>query len=191
MDGMKRLLLLVCCTGALSVAADLSGVRSVYVLPMAKGFDQYLANRLTGDHVFQVVTDPKLADAVLTDRIGEGFELQLTSILPKDEPQPEPVPPPAAKEPAAKEAAPRKGGVPEEPKRTNLMTETVNKLDNPGLNSSWGRGRGTIFLVDTKSRLVVWSVFDPPRSSSNKDLDRTASDIVSRLKKDLNPGSKK
>jgi hypothetical protein len=191
MDGMKRLLLLVCCTGALSVAADLSGVRSVYVLPMAKGFDQYLANRLTGDHVFQVVTDPKLADAVLTDRIGEGFELQLTSILPKDEPQPEPAAPPAAKEPAAKEAAPRKGGVPEEPKRTNLMTETVNKLDNPGLNSSWGRGRGTIFLVDTKSRLVVWSVFDPPRSSSNKDLDRTASDIVSRLKKDLNPGSKK
>ena len=39
----------------------------------ARGLDQYLANRLTDDHIFQVVTDPKQADAVFTDRIGEAF----------------------------------------------------------------------------------------------------------------------
>jgi hypothetical protein len=197
MDGMKRLVLLVCCVGGLAGAADLAGVRNVYVLPMARGFDQYLANRLTGDHVFQIVTDPKLADAVLTERIGEGFELQMSSLLSKEEPPAEPAkasdaaPKDAApKEATPKEAAAKKGVVPEESKRS-LMTETVNKLDNPGLNSSWGRGKGTVFLVDTKSRLVLWSAFEPPKSSNTKDLDRTASDIVSRLKKDLNPAAKK
>lgn len=189
MDGMKRLLLLVCCSGALAVAADLSGVRNVYVLPMAKGLDQYLANRLTGDHVFQIVTDPKLADAVLTDRIGEAFEMRMASLLPKDEPPAEPSK--EAPKEAPKEAAPKKGDTPEEPKRAGLMTETVNKLDNPGLNSSWGRGKGTVFLVDTKSRQVVWSIFEPPKGPGSRDLDRTASDIVSRLKKDMNPVAKK
>jgi hypothetical protein len=62
--------------GGCAGAADLAGVHKVYVLPMARGLDQYLANRLTTEHVFQVVTDPKTADAVLTDRIGEGFEAQ-------------------------------------------------------------------------------------------------------------------
>lgn len=186
MDGMKRLLLLVCCSGGLAGAADLSGVRSVYVLPMAKGFDQYLANRLAGDHVFQIVTDPKLADAVVTDRIGEGFELQLSLMLAKEEPPAEP-----AKQTTPAAGAPKKGDAAEEPKRNTLMTETVNKLDNPGLNSSWSRGRGTVFLVDTKSHMVLWSTFEPPKGSNTKDLDRTASDIVIRLKKDLNPAARK
>ena len=39
---------------------------------MSHGLDQYLANRLTNEHVFQVVTDPKLADAVFSDRVGDG-----------------------------------------------------------------------------------------------------------------------
>jgi hypothetical protein len=184
---MKRLLFLLCCSGAIAGAADLAGVRTVYLLPMSRGFDQYLANRLTGEHVFQVVTDPKLADAILTDRIGESFELQMSNLLPKEE-EDEPVEPTPPPPPARKKGDPP----PVEAKRAAPpMTETVNKLENPGLNSAWGRGRGTIFLVDTKSRLVVWSAFEPPKSSNNKDLDRTASDIVSRLKKDLNPGVKK
>ena len=55
----------------------------------------------------------------------------------------------------------------------------------PGANSSFSRGKGTVFLVDAKSRQVVWSVYQLPKGSSAKELDRTASDIVSRLKRDL------
>src|SRR5437588_11526216 len=61
------------------------GVRSVYILPMPGGFDQYLANWLTAEHVVDVVTDPKTADAILTDRLGEVFERKMAQILPREE----------------------------------------------------------------------------------------------------------
>ena len=73
-----------------------------------------------------------------------------------------------------------------------LITETVNKLSNPASSSSFGRGKGTIFLVDRKSKEVIWSVFEPPKGSTGQQLDRGALDIVSRLKRDLkgNEGAK-
>jgi hypothetical protein len=37
---------------------------------------------------------------------------------------------------------------------------------------------------------VVWSMYAPPKDSSGKEMDRTASAIVSRLNKDLNPKEK-
>src|ERR1019366_3734310 len=43
---------------------------------------RFLANRLAGEHVFQVVSDPKLADAVLTDRIGGALNSSLEDIFP-------------------------------------------------------------------------------------------------------------
>jgi hypothetical protein len=114
---MQRIgLLLVASAGLWS--ADLSAVRTVYMMPMSRGLDQYLANRLTGERVFQVVTDPKLADAVFSDRIGEAFQAQLESLLPPPEPE-------AAKESKEGEEAPRSSALP---------TETVNKLSNPALN---------------------------------------------------------
>ena len=82
---MKRLLFLLCGSAVLLCGADLAGVKTVYVMPMSRGLDQYLASRLTADHVFQIVTDPKLADAVLTDRIGEAFQIQLESFSPDPE----------------------------------------------------------------------------------------------------------
>jgi hypothetical protein len=172
---MNRLAVLFCCSGALLCGAEVSGVRTVYVMPMSRGLDQYLVNRLTREHVFQVVTDPKMADAIFTDRIGEGFETQLEALFP---------PPPETE----KEAKPKDKEKDEE--RTVLPTETVNRLSNPALTSQFGRGKGTLFLVDTKSHQVVWSLFDPPKSSNAQDMDRTASSIVSRLKKDLNPNKK-
>ncbi|HVW84392.1 MAG TPA: hypothetical protein VHB50_06910, partial [Bryobacteraceae bacterium] len=57
----------------------------VYILPMAGGFDQYLAEQLARDHVVQVVADPKLADSVLTERLGETFEQKMAKIHPRDE----------------------------------------------------------------------------------------------------------
>src|SRR5208337_1515701 len=102
MEVMKRLLLLLSCTGALLGGAELSGVHTVYVLSMSKGLDQYLANRLTNDHVFQVVTDPKRADAFLTDRIGESLQSKLEEIFPP--PAPEKAAPTEKPAPAAEKA---------------------------------------------------------------------------------------
>ena len=178
MEVMKRLLLLLSCSGALLGGAELSGVHTVYVLSMSKGLDQYLVNRLTNGHVFQVVTDPKLAATFLTDRVGESLQAKLEEIFPP--PAPEKPAPAAEKEPKADKADKDK-----EPPSNSLVTDTVNKLATPGANSSFSRGKGTVFLVDAKSRQVVWSVYDLPKGSSAKELDRTASDIVSRLKRDL------
>ena len=171
---MKRLLFLM----ALPIfAADLSSVRSVYLLPMYRGLDQYLANRLTNEHVFQVVTDPKLADTIFTDRIGESFQIQLETLAPPEKPEPD--------------AAPAKDNGKDSESRNALITETVNKLDSPALNSSFGRGKGTVFLVDAKSRQVIWSTYQPAASSAGKELDHTASGIVSRLMKDMGLSGKK
>jgi hypothetical protein len=150
-------------------AADLAGVRSVYILQMPRGMDQYLANRLTNDHIFLVVTDPKRADAMLTDHIGETFEDQLQTLLPSPEPVKKAAPPANDKDKTANPLLP-------------IDTET--KL--PQVRSTFASSKGTLFLVDPKSHLVLWSVYDPPKASDSKEMDRTASDIVNRLKKVLN-----
>ena len=168
---MKRLVLLLSCSAALACGADLANVHTVYVLKMSKGMDQYLANRLTNDHVFQVVTDPKLADAVLTDRIGESFQAKLEELFPSPEPEQ-----PAKEKEKEEDANAKPGG---------LLAEPMNKLASPAANSSFGQAPGTIFLVDARSRQVVWSAYDVPKDGSSRQLDRTASDIVSRIKHDL------
>jgi len=196
MEGMKRLLLLVGCTGALLSGADLARVHTVYVMPMARGMDQYLANRISTGRVFLVVTDPKLADAVLTDAIGQNFQAQLENISPT------PKPPEEKKEAAANAAKSEKGEAAAKPAKGEAAARGATRTaadeasavlsmfqDTEGkvapVVSSFARSKGTIFLVDAKSRQVVWSTFDPSKSTSTRDLDRTASDIVSRLKKDL------
>ncbi len=174
---MKRMKLLLFFLAGLACAAELEGVHKVYVMPMPRGMDQYLANRLVGEHVFVVVTDPKLADAVFTDSLGEGFQSRWEDISAAKNPEP------AAKsaEPSTKPAEPAAASGP-----TSFIGETANKLSNPALNSSFGRARGTLFLVDPKSHAVVWATYDPPKDGTGKELDHTASDIVSRLKKVLN-----
>ncbi len=161
MKAMKRFLFLLSCSGMLLSGTDLQGVRSVYVMPMSHAMDQFLANRLAGEHVFQVVSDPKLADAVLTDRIGEALNSSLEEISP-------------APKPPAPES---KSGEKEQPRQ--------NKLEIPAPTSTFGGGKGTFFLVDAKLRSVLWSTFAAPGGSDASHLDRTASDIVSRLTRDL------
>ena len=171
MEVMKRLLLLLSCSAALLGGAELSGVHTVYVLSMSKGLDQYLANRLASDHLFQVVTDPKLADTFLTDRVGESLQAKLEEIFP----------PPPSEKPAPKPDKEKDKDASSNP----MLADTVNKLAAVGTTNSFSRGKGTVFLVDAKSRQVVWSVYHLAKGSSAKELDRTASDIVSRLKRDL------
>ncbi len=50
--------------------------------------------------------------------------------------------------------------------------------------SSFSRGRGTIFLVDAKSKQVVWSVFQKPKNTSAATLEETAKKVVKQLEID-------
>ena len=82
---MKSAALLLCVIALgsplLFYGADSSGVQTVYLLPMANGLDQYVANRLAASGVFHVTTDPKKADAIFTDKLGEACEQRLDSLL--------------------------------------------------------------------------------------------------------------
>jgi hypothetical protein len=175
---MKRVLILLPFWVFGLAGADLSNVHAVYLLPMGGALDQYLAIRLTSEHVFQVVTDPKLADAVFTDRIGSAFEERLDDLYappPKEKPAATPA---DTKAPAAANQQAAQPPVP-------LFADTANKLSNPALNSSFGHGKGTIFLVDRKSKQVIWSIYEEPKGSGSSQMDRSASEIVSRLKREM------
>jgi len=172
MKCMKRFALLLSCSAAFAYATDLAAVKNVYFLKMSKGMDQYLANRLTNEHLFQIVTDPKLADTIVTDHIGEAFEAKMNDLFPPPEPEEKPEKPPKADKGEDTESA------------AAMLGDSVNKL--APLSSSFGGSRGTVFLVDAKSKAVVWSTFAPPKDGTSREMDRTAYDIVSRLKKELN-----
>src|ERR1700733_16127140 len=72
-----------------SVNPQLHEVKRVYILGMGGGMDQYLANQLTSSGVFEVVTDPKKADAIVTDNVGEAFQKKLDDlyVVPPTPPQ--------------------------------------------------------------------------------------------------------
>lgn len=126
-------------------------------MPMAGGLDQHVADWLTREHVMQVVTDVKTADLVLTDRLGEAFEQKLAQLKP-------------------------------EPEKTAADTGTTDKTDKKTAGAGAGRisfrstaARGTLFLVDVKTRVVLWSDHEKMRGSSDKDLDRQAERAVKSL----------
>jgi hypothetical protein len=139
---MKRFALIA--LGAATVFAQSSAVHSVYILPMAGGLDQYLAERMTQDHVLQVVANPKAADAVITDRLGESFEQQLDKIRP------------LAKAEGEK--------------------DKKDSDTRPSFHSNMAGG--TVFLVDAKSRQVLWSDYEKPSHASPA---REAERIVKKL----------
>ena len=174
----------------LAFGAEIGAGRTVYVMPMGHGLDQFVANQLTRDHVFEVVTDPSKADVVITDQVGKGFEDRLKDLLP-------PPPPPPADEEAKPAAKPKpaadakeKGDTPPGSGLISMLGDTANKAQPQGYMSVYGRGRGTIFLVDVKSHRVLWSAFEKPNGSSPRELDHTAERIVKRLKEDLTPKTK-
>lgn len=159
--------------------ADLASVRTVYLLPMGGGLDQYLANQLTRAHIFQVVTDPKRADAVLTERIGPMFEARMDELYP---------PPPTGEEKKAE--AKKEKEKEEETAAEALGGDAVNRLEPVGQMAVFGRGKGTVFLVDAKSREVLWSAFEKPAGQGSLESERAAAKIVEGLKKDIS-GKKK
>ena len=160
-----------------AVNQQLKQVNTVYILAMSGGMDQYLANRLTTMGVFQVVTDPLKADAIITDRLGEPFEAKLKDLYP---PPPPPAPPVAAKD--AKDDKDSK----------TVTSDKTGKDDKDKIEAggavrvgSFNRGRGNIFIVDRKSQNVLWSIFERPKDSTPGELSKTAERVVKRLKDDL------
>ena len=142
---MKRFPLLVLLAGV--VLAQTPAAHQVYVMPMAGGLDQHLADWLTREHVMRVVTDAKAADVVLTDRLGEAFEQKLAQLKPETE---KPV---------------------------------ADKTSGGGGHVSFRStaARGTLFLVDVKTRVVLWSDHQKPRGTSDKQISRQAERAVKNL----------
>lgn len=134
-------------------------VQSVYILSMGSGMDQFLANRIARLGKIQVVADPQHADTILTDRLGEPFEKKLDALYPP---------------------APAETDTDDEDTTTAIKEE-------PSRIGSFSRGRGTFFLVDRKTRTVIWSTYERPRNGSPDELNRTAERVVNNLKRDLKP----
>lgn len=59
--------------------------------------------------------------------------------------------------------------------------------EEPNQIRSFSRGRGTFFLVDRKTRNVLWSTYERPKNGSPDELNRTAERVVNDLKRDLKP----
>jgi len=141
---------------------QLAAVQTVYILPMGGGMDQYLASRLTAMHVVQVAADPQNADAIFTDRLGETFEHSLEDLYPK------PAPPKAGDD---------------KDKDANSAVNDAATLAEKGQAtapvSTFGRGKGTFFLVDRKTRNVLWSTYEKPAGSRPEQLKHTA-DVVAK-----------
>jgi hypothetical protein len=166
--------------------APVARVHTVYVMPMTNGFDQYLANRLANLGVFQVVADPKKADAVLTDGLGESFEGRLEELFPLTEPTPPPAKPAKKAEAAKTGKAGEPAGVDAKDKDKDAADEDAGKPETQRPRfSTFRRANGTVFLVDAHDRTVLWSVYDRPKNATSGELDRTAERIAGRLKREI------
>lgn len=152
---------------AVAATAPYSGPKTVYILPMAGGLDQYLAQSLTREHLMEVQADPKAAAVVMTDRLGEAFEAKMKELRPdldkkvksdKDK-----------DDKTDKDAKSDKG-------------DTDSKTAGATHPYTSSKARGTVFLVDARTRQVLWSEYHrPQRSNSDRDLNRTAEEIVRKL----------
>jgi hypothetical protein len=150
--GMKYLLWTLAICSVLP-GAMLNDVRAVYLYPMTGGFDQLLAEQFVAEHMFKVVPDPKLADAVFTEQLGETFLYKLDHIN---------TPPAAAK---SSGSAGNMGNEEQVPRTT-----------------SFARAKGTLFLVDIKSKEVIWSTYQKPKNTSSVELHKTAVKVATALR---------
>jgi hypothetical protein len=135
------------------LAADLAGVKTVYLMPMSGGLDQYLATQIANGGSIQVVTDPQKADAIFTDRIGANFEQSLQTMYGEKK---------------------KSDG-----KLSTASDDFAKPTSQPG-----SRGKGSLFLVDRQSRVVLWSMFAQPKSTGAEEMNRLAIKIAEQLGKD-------
>jgi len=184
-------------------------VKTVYLMPMASGMDQYLANELTRAHVFQVVTDPARADAIFTDHLGAGFEAGLKNMYPEfkaNSTSSASMGGKAASKAAdaielnAAEAAAGK----DSDKTADQATDVDATKGTPaGSKASLtlkpagaerapasSHARGTVFLVGRGTWDVLWSAYAEPVMGRSKQQDQTAAKLVSQLKASMKSASK-
>lgn len=147
-------------------ADELLQIKTVYILPMSRAFDQYLATHLTRGGLIQVVTDPQKADAVLTEQLGKNFEDQMEELYPK----------PKAPAPLSAEE--------EEEAPANTPAALLLELKDPEgrPRSTFGRGRGTVFLVHRSTGNVVWSTYLRPKSPVADVLNDAARQVADQMK---------
>jgi hypothetical protein len=167
--------------GQAGSAASLAQVKTVYLLPMSHGMDQYLADRLTHGGVVQVVTDPSKADALLTDHLGETFEAKVKELYPEPKPVVAPAKP-EEKKPDEKKPDEKKNDA-KEPAAAAKSDELELKSSGPEHTPVPARSRGTIFLVKRGTGEVLWSAYNAPATRQPKDLNRTAAKVAEGLKK--------
>jgi len=134
---------------------ELAEIKTVYLLPMTYSLDQFLAIRLTKGGVLQVVTDPKLADAILTDHIGTSLEERLNGLF---------------------------GNQPDVDKDKDKDKKDQTSFAGPMAGSA--RSKGAVFLIDRKTRNVVWSDYVRPKSTQPDELNHVADKIVAELEKE-------
>jgi hypothetical protein len=156
-------------------ASQQLGMRNVYFLPLPGGLEHFVANHLVKRGLLTVVTDPQLADAVFTDTLGKGFEKRLLELYP-------PPPPPKPEPNDEKDKDAKKDDDPSSP--MDVKSAPQERF------SSFGRGKGTIFLVDRKTNLVLWSAYVRPKSGTADDLDKAAKTIVDRIQDKLKGASR-
>jgi hypothetical protein len=147
-------------------------VKRVYILAMGSGMDQYLANQLTKAGIFEVVTDPKRADAIVTDSVGEPLQNKLDDLYPA----------------AAAERTQPGASDGDDSKATGKGR--LADLDFSGgavRTSSFGRSKGNFFVVDRSSRVVLWSIYERPKNTTPGELTKTAARVVRHLQDDLTP----
>ncbi len=185
---MKLFGVLACSMTALAAAAfatvnpQLHQIKRVYILSMGGGMDQYLANQLTKSGIFDVVTDPKQADAIMTDNVGESLQKKLDDLYPPPKPKP------ASDAPKPEKTAATKDSPESDDNADAKKKDPFDGIDFSGgrtAGSSFGRGKGNFFVVDRNSRVVLWSVYERPKSSMPADLTKSAARVVKHLKDDL------
>jgi hypothetical protein len=145
---------------ACAFSAGLGEIKTVYMLPMSSGLDQYLASQLTIGSVLQVVTDPQQADALFCDRLGESLEQRLADLY--------------GQKSKSEKAAPDKDG----DKPDEKADDQSKNFARIGGGQS---GRGTVFLIDRRTRSVLWSNYEQPKSTAPDSMRHTASQIASKL----------
>jgi len=79
---------------------------------------------------------------------------------------------------------------------SNAHYNPANKPSNAALNDDdrsrferprVGGYRGTVFLVDPRNGVVLWSIYEPTQETSPNALDQAAVHVAINLKKSLNP----
>jgi hypothetical protein len=149
--------------------AQLQNAGRVYLWPMSNAFDQYLAQQITAEGVFEIVVDPKLAGTVMTEKIDNTFLQALDELFP----------------PAGGASKQEKAG---ETAKSGDSLEGDFRMRRPA-NHPRAAPRGTLFLVDVASRKVIWSTYLREFDADPNQLHKQARGVVQKLKEQMKQGS--